>query len=109
MRPGRQETTGAQDLFRARLDEIINLQHELVRLAETIDWDWVDAELAQRFSAEGWPGTPTRFTVGLLLLEHIYTLSDEGGCASGGCTTPISSTSPARRSSSTPFRTSARG
>jgi len=80
MRPGKQETTGAQDLFRARLDQIINLKHELVRLAEAIDWDWVDAELAERFSAEGRPGTPTRFMVGLLLLKHIYGLSDEGVC-----------------------------
>ena len=32
MRPGKQEWTGAQDMFRARLDQIINLKHELVRL-----------------------------------------------------------------------------
>jgi len=46
MRPGKQEWTGAQDLFRARLDQIINLKRELVRLAGTIDWAWIDAELA---------------------------------------------------------------
>lgn len=80
MRPGKQETAGVQDLFRARLDQIINLEHELARLAEAIDWAWIDAELAERFSTEGRPGTPTRFMVGLLLLKHIYGLSDEGVC-----------------------------
>jgi hypothetical protein len=34
MRPGSQERTGEQDLFRARLDQIINMRHELVRLAQ---------------------------------------------------------------------------
>jgi IS5 family transposase len=80
MRPGKQEKTGAQDLFRARLDQIINLKHELVRLAEAIDWNWIDAELAERFSEQGRPATETRFMVGLLLLKHIYGLSDEGVC-----------------------------
>ena len=33
MRPKQHETTGSGDLFRARLDQIINLKHELVQLA----------------------------------------------------------------------------
>ena len=31
MRPKKPETTGEGDLFRARLDQIINLNHELVQ------------------------------------------------------------------------------
>jgi IS5 family transposase len=81
MRPGKQEWTGAQDMFRARLDQIINLKHELVRLAGTIDWAWIDAELSGCFSEEGRPGLTTRFMVGLLLLKHIHGLSDEEVCA----------------------------
>ena len=81
MRPGKQEWTGEQDLFRARLDQIINMRHELVRLAGTIDWDWIDGELTGCFSDEGRPGLSTRFMVGLLLLKHIYGLSDEEVCA----------------------------
>jgi hypothetical protein len=80
MRPGKQDWTGEHDLFRARLDQIINLKHELVRLAQTIDWSWIDAELAGCFSEEGRPGLPTRFMVGLLLLKQIYGLSDEQVC-----------------------------
>lgn len=108
MRPGKQEKTGAQDLFRVRLDQIINLKHELVRLAEAIDWGWIDAELAERFSEQGRPATETRFMVGLLLLKHIYGLSDEGVCERGVYDPYTSSTSPARSSSSTLSRTSAR-
>ena len=33
MRPKKHETTGSADLFRARLDQIINMRHELVQLA----------------------------------------------------------------------------
>ena len=79
MRPRKTERTGSGDLFRARLDQIINLRHELVRLAEEIDWGWIDDELAGLFSDEGRPGTETRFMVGLLLLKHIYGLSDAWG------------------------------
>ncbi|MGY3423165.1 hypothetical protein ACVWZW_003640 [Bradyrhizobium sp. F1.13.4] len=43
MRPKKHKTTGSNDLFRARLDQIINLKHELVLLAGKIDWDWIDA------------------------------------------------------------------
>jgi IS5 family transposase len=80
MRPGKQEWTGAQDLFRARLDQIINMQQDLVKLAGTIDWAWIDREMAACFSEEGRPGLTTRFMVGLLLLKHIYGLSDEEVC-----------------------------
>jgi IS5 family transposase len=71
MRPRATQNSGSDDLFRARLDQIIDMRHELVRLAGAIDWDWIDGELAERFSDHGRPGTETRFMVGLLLLKHI--------------------------------------
>jgi IS5 family transposase len=80
MRPKKHETTGASDLFRARLDQIINLKHELAQLAGRIDWEWVDREIAPLYSEKGRPGIETRFAIGLLLLKHIYGLSDEGVC-----------------------------
>lgn len=80
MRPRKTEKSGSGDLFRARLDQIIDMGHELVRLAEAIDWEWIDGALAERFSDRGRPATETRFMVGLLLLKHIYALSDEGVC-----------------------------
>ena len=81
MRPKKRETTGSGDLFRARLDQIIDMKHELVRLADKIDWDWIDGEIAPLFSDKGRPGIETRFAIGLLLLKHIYGLSDEDVCA----------------------------
>jgi hypothetical protein len=107
MRPKKHKTTGSNDLFRARLDQIINMKHELVQLAGKIDWDWIDGEVAPLYSENGRPGIETRFMIGLLLLKHTY------GCpmrafASAGFTTRISSSSPAKSSFSTPSRTSAR-
>ena len=78
MRPKKHGTTGSSDLFRARLDQIINMKHELVQLADKIDWDWIDGEIAPLYSDQGRPGIETRFVIGLLLLKHIYGLSDEG-------------------------------
>ena len=80
MRPKKRETTEEDDLFRARLDQIINMKHELVQLAGKIDWHWIDGEIAPLYSDKGRPGIETRFVIGLLLLKHIYALSDEGVC-----------------------------
>jgi IS5 family transposase len=80
MRPKGHQTTGEGDLFRARLDQIINMQHELVQLAGKIDWEWLDGEIAPLYSENGRPGIETRFVIGLLLLKHIFALSDEAVC-----------------------------
>src|SRR6202051_3287912 len=80
MRPKRPETTRSGDLFRARLDQIINVKHALAQLAGQIDWDFIDGEIAPLYSDKGRPGIPTRFAIGLLLLKHIFGLSDEGVC-----------------------------
>jgi IS5 family transposase len=80
MRPKKQLTTGSGDLFRARLDQIIDMKHELVRLGGQIDWSWIDGEVAPLYSEQGRPGIETRFVIGLMLLKHIYGLSDEGVC-----------------------------
>ena len=80
MRPKKHETTDASDLFRARLDQIINMKHELVQLACKLDWEWLDGEIAPLYSDKGRPGIKTRFVIGLLLLKHIFALSDEEVC-----------------------------
>ena len=80
MRPKKHATMKSGDLFRARLDQIINLNHELAQFAGKVDWDWIDGEIAPLYSEKGRPGIETRFAIGLLLLKHIYGLSDEGVC-----------------------------
>ena len=77
MRPKQQVKARHDDLFRARLDQIINMKHELVALADRIDWSWIDEELAGYFAEEGRPAEPVRFMIGMLILKHTYALSDE--------------------------------
>jgi transposase, IS5 family len=55
-------------------------QHELVQLASKIDWEWLDREIAPLYSEKSRPGIETRFVIGLLLLKHIFALSDEAVC-----------------------------
>ena len=85
MRPKQHKTTGSGDLFRSRLDQIINMNHELVQLVGKIDWAWIDQEIAPLYSENGRPGIETRFVIGLLLLKHIYGLSDEAVCERWVC------------------------
>ncbi len=68
MRPKKHETTGSADLFRARLDQIINMRHELVQLAGKIDWEFIDGEIAPLYSDGGRPGIATQFVIGLFFL-----------------------------------------
>ena len=82
-------------MFRARLDQIINMKHELVQLADKIDWEFIDGEIAPLYSDQGRPGIET--LIGLLLLKHIYGLSDECVCERW-VYDPTSSTSPGRSS-----------
>ncbi|HEB86044.1 MAG TPA: transposase, partial [Gammaproteobacteria bacterium] len=77
MRPKQPAKARHDDLFRARLDQIINMKHELVVLADRIDWIWLDGELAGCFSDQGRPAEPVRFMIGMFLLKHTYALSDE--------------------------------
>jgi len=78
-RPKPQES-GTQELFRAKLRNIINLQHELVRLGELIDWERLEKHFAAYYREAGRPGRPIRLFVGLHLLKHIEGLSDEAVC-----------------------------
>ncbi|MGY2933051.1 hypothetical protein ACVWZ6_002653 [Bradyrhizobium sp. GM6.1] len=107
MRPKKHRTTGSGDLFRARLDEISNMKHELVQLAGKVDWEWIDGEIAPLYSENGRPGIATRFRSGYSCSSTL-TGRPMRGCASVGSTIHISSTSPAKSSFSTRSRTSAR-
>jgi hypothetical protein len=45
--------------LRVRLDQIINMRHELVQLAGKIDWDFIDGEIAPLYCDSGRPGIAT--------------------------------------------------
>src|SRR5512136_2109985 len=66
------------DLFRSRLDQILNRQHPLYQLADTIDWSSFDQEFGTLYVENvGRPGLPIRLLVGLHYLKHAYNVSDE--------------------------------
>jgi IS5 family transposase len=77
MRP-REQSRGQDDLFRARLDQIIDMGHELVRLGGLIDWPLIGAKLGDMYTdGPGQPPLPTRLMAGLAILKHTFNLSDE--------------------------------
>ena len=81
MRPRERQETGEQDLFRSRLDRIIDLTHALVKLSRAIDWRFLEAQFGSVYSdGPGCPPLPTRLMAGLALFKHMYDLSDEALC-----------------------------
>ena len=73
MRPKKHETTGSGDLFRARLDRIINMRHELVQLAAKIDWEYT----ARGWVAFFWQQLRWELTNAGPLLRNQLVLSDK--------------------------------
>src|SRR5437588_58760 len=66
MRPRERRETGEQDLFRSRLDQIIDMNHALVKLARTIDWRFLEAKFGAVYTDKpGQPPLPTRLMAGL--------------------------------------------
>ena len=81
MRPKERRDSGQKDLFRARLDQIIDMKHPLAKLAGSVDWKF----LGERFGAAytdkpGHPPLPTRLMAGLAILKHMHDLADEVLC-----------------------------
>ena len=78
MGPKPAKSTDDHDLFRTELVNLIDQRHELVRLAELIDWQAFANEWSPQFvSTTGRPALPTRLMASLLYLKHVYALSDE--------------------------------
>lgn len=71
-----------KELFRPALDQIIDMGHPLVRLAQQIDWGFLDRQLGGVYKpGAGHPPLPIRLMAGLLILKHMHSLSDEALCA----------------------------
>jgi IS5 family transposase len=74
---GKSPNQNQRNLFRPVLKDIINLNHELVILANQIDWKDFEDSFSPLYSHTGQPGMPIRMMVGLLLLKRIYDKGDE--------------------------------
>src|SRR3989442_14225059 len=78
MRHRERRETSEQDLFRSRLDQIIDIKHALVKLARTIDWRFLEQTFGAVYTDKpGQPPLPTRLMAGLGILNPTYDLSDE--------------------------------
>ena len=67
-------------LFETRLNDQLNPKHELLKLAEEINWDYLEEKCSSIFIDKGkggQPPKPIRLMLGLLMLEHIHSYSDE--------------------------------
>jgi IS5 family transposase len=66
-----------RDLFRTRLEDLIDPKHELALLSHAIDWQYFENGFKPYYSDKGAPSVPIRTMVGCLLLKHLYNLGDE--------------------------------
>src|SRR4051794_24737510 len=81
MRPKERRDTGQSDLFRARLDQIVDLHHPGAKLARAIEWRFLEEQFGAVYTDEpGRPPLPTRLMAGLAILKHMHDLSDEVLC-----------------------------
>jgi transposase, IS5 family len=85
MLPRETKATGEHDLFRSRLDQILNMQHQLVKLAGTVNWKHLEAVCGKVYndtpksdvsakskSKGGQPPLPTRLMAGLQILKFTF-------------------------------------
>ena len=78
MKPRKSKPLPQDDLFKVRLQDIVNPQHPLVEMRDMVDWSTLDQELGHKFCAtNGASALPTRLMVGLMYLQHTFNLSDE--------------------------------
>lgn len=78
MQPRRKKNDNRIELFRERLDNILDRRHELYRLADLINWPLFEEEFGNLYTPKtGRPGIPVRLLVGLSYLQQAFGLSDE--------------------------------
>lgn len=66
------------DLFRSRLSQQLDPKHELIRLAREIPWQELEQEFQTLFTeGPSHPPLPVRLMVGLMILQHLFNVSDE--------------------------------
>ena len=71
--PHQQQT----DLFKNLLSHQLNPQHPLYLLARVIPWEKIEEAFAPLYGKVGLPSHPIRKMAALLMLKHLYNLSDE--------------------------------
>jgi IS5 family transposase len=81
MRPKARRNSGQADMFRSRLDQIVDLNHALAKLGRVVDWRFLEERFGAVYSDKpGQPPLPTRLMAGLAILKHMHDVSDEFLC-----------------------------
>jgi IS5 family transposase len=77
MKPKKPKQRDHEDLFRSRLDQILDRRHPLYLLANQIEWSVFDKKFGSLYAEKGRPAKSTRLLVGLHYLKHAFDESDE--------------------------------
>jgi IS5 family transposase len=78
MRPMREQDQPQRELFQVELEQMIDLDHPLVRLGLCIDWVPFEQDAGSDLSSHAWrAGISTRLMVALHYLKYQHDLSDE--------------------------------
>jgi len=78
MRPKRELEQPQRELFQVELEQLIDMNHPLVRLGLCIDWASFELALGATYHlTQGAPGIQTRLMVALHYLKYQHDLSDE--------------------------------
>lgn len=78
MKPRTPTTVDQGDLYRARLDQILDPTHGLFQLARKVNWGFFEKEFGTLYvEGAGRPGLSTRLMVGLHLIKALFDESDE--------------------------------
>ena len=73
MRPRERRDSGQNDLFKARLDQIVDTDHALAKLGRAIDWRFLEKRFGAVYSDKtGHPPLPTRLMAGLSILKEVF-------------------------------------
>ena len=81
MRPDKTQPMYNLSFFETPLSDFIDKRHELVRLSEAIDWDFLEEVFAKYYQEVGRKGKNLRLLLGLQILSYMKSLSDEAVCA----------------------------
>lgn len=65
-----------RNFFNPLLTDFINMEHELVLLANKIEWKYFEKEFSGFYLITGQPAVPIRMIVGCLLLKQMCITSE---------------------------------
>ncbi len=77
MKPTQPKRSAVDDLFRMKLEHMLDQRNTLYRMAGKLDWAAAEAQFGGLYAEVGRPALPIRLMVGLHYLKHAFNESDE--------------------------------